>query len=270
VPVVCDAPAVGQNLHDHPNVPVFFLAKRPVDCNYPAVYGFHRAVPSSRLPAGQSDTCYVFYPARSSLKQASKRMLPGLVIPQAWYGPRGRAIVRAGLDAAFGTHLADPVLDRTYGIVVILGKPKSRGTVTLRSPSPAVAALVDPAYLEAPEDVETMIAGVRLARRIAGAAPLATRGSFELSPGARVDRDAAIAAWIRMNAMTTFHFAGTCRMGPPGEGAVDARLRFRGIAGLRVADASVIPFTPVSALNAPSMLVGFRAARFVREEAEEA
>jgi choline dehydrogenase len=111
-----------------------------------------------------------------------------------------------------------------------------------------------------------MVAAVRLSRRIARAAPLAAYGNRELSPGPFAESDAALARWIRANVMTTFHFAGTCRMGEDPGAAVDTRLRFRGLAGLRIADASVIPFTPVSALNAPSMLVGYRAARFLREE----
>jgi choline dehydrogenase len=266
IPVVLDAPGVGQNLHDHPNVPLFFLGRRVVDCLYPAVYGFHRARPEAALPAAQSDTCYVFYPARSSLKQATKRVLPGLVIPQAWYGPLSRGAIRGALDAVFATGLAEPVVDRVWGIVVILGKPKSRGTLTLRSPNPAVPALVDPAYFDAAEDMETLVAGVRRARRIAGAAPLAGLGNFELSPGPFAKDDAALASFVRKNAMTTFHFAGTCRMGDDAASVVDTRLRFLGLRGLRVADASVIPFTPVAALNAPSMVIGYRAARFVLEE----
>jgi choline dehydrogenase len=266
IPVVCEVDAVGKNLHDHPNVPIFFLGRRPVDCHYPAVYGFHRAGAAPSLAPGQSDTCYVFYPARSSLKQATKRVLPGLVLPQRWYGPWSRGLIRRSLDAAYATRLVDPVVDRVYGIVVILGKPKSRGTVTLRSPSPIEDACLDPAYFQAPEDLETMIAAVRLARRVARAAPLAGFGNRELSPGRRVEEDGALGAFIRKNAITTFHFAGTCRMGSDGGAAVDERLRLRGLAGVRVADASAIPFTPVSALNAPSMLVGYRAARFAREE----
>jgi choline dehydrogenase-like flavoprotein len=266
IPVLLDAPGVGQNLHDHPNVPLFFLGRRVVDCFYPAVYGFHRARPEALLPAGQSDTCYVFYPARSSLKQATKRVLPGLVIPQTWYGPSTRGAIRGALDAVFATGLAEPVIDRVWGIVVILGKPKSRGTLSLRSPNPAVPALIDPAYFDAPEDMETLVAGVRRARRIAGGAPLAGLGNFELSPGPWAKDDAALASFVRKNAMTTFHFAGTCRMGDDAASVVDTRLRFRGLRGLRIADASVIPFTPVAALNAPSMVIGYRAARLIREE----
>ena len=266
IPVVHEIDGVGKNLHDHPNVSLFFLGRRPVDCFYPQLYGLHRANPALDLPAGQSDTCYVFYPARSSLKQASKRILPGQILPERWYGPRSRGLVRGALDAVFATGLADPLIDRVYGIVVILGKPKSRGALTLRSPNPNDEARIDPAFFEAPEDLETMVKGVRLARRIARGAPLQEFGNTELAPGARVDRDEALADWIRKNAMTTFHFAGTCRMGAGASGCVDLRLRLRGVAGLRVADASVLPVAPVAALNAPSMLVGYRAARYLREE----
>ena len=71
--------------------------------------------------------------------------------------------------------------------------------------------------------------------------------------------------------MTTFHFAGTCRMGTDAHAPVDLRLRLRGVRGLRIADASVTPSTPVSAMNAPSMLIGLRAAReIVRDYADTA
>jgi choline dehydrogenase len=267
IPVVRDVDGVGKNLHDHPNVATFYLGKRPVDCNYPQLYGFHRVSRSLGLPAGQSDTCYVFYPARSSLKEASKRILPGQIIPERFYGPRSRGAVRRMLDVVWGTGLADPIIDRVYGIVVILGKPKSRGTITLRSASPTDDAILDPAYFAEREDLDAMVEGVRLAKRIAGGAPLGDFGNLVLAPRARADRREAIARWIEKNAMTTYHFAGTCRMGEDAASVVDTRLRFRGVSGLRVADASVIPVAPVAALNAPSMLCGYRAARFIREEA---
>jgi choline dehydrogenase len=264
--VVRDLPGIGQNLHDHPNVPLFFLGRSSVDCFHPQLYGFHRARPEAALAPGQSDTCYVFYPARSSLKEASKRVLPGRIIPPRLYGPRSRALVRRALDAVFATGLADPFIARLYGLVVILGKPVSRGTLTVRSARPEDPALLDPAYFRAPEDLATMIAGVRLARRVVAGAPLRAFGNTELSPGPLARSDAALGRWIRKNAMTTFHFAGTCRMGEDAAAPVDTRLRLRGVSGLRVADASVIPETPVSALNAPSMLIGYRGGRYAAEE----
>jgi choline dehydrogenase len=85
-------------------------------------------------------------------------------------------------------------------------------------------------------------------------------------PGPLVRNDRAIANWVGKNAITTYHFAGTCRMGDDARAPTDARLRLRGVDNIRIADASAIPVTPVSALNAPSMLVGMRAAAFAHEE----
>jgi choline dehydrogenase len=262
VPVVRDLPTVGRNLHDHPNVPLFFLGRRKVDCFYPQLYGFHRA----REDHGPSDTCYVFYPARSSLKEAAKRLLPGKLLPERWYTERGRSRVRRALDLVYRTGALEGLLERLYGIVVILGKPLSRGMVTLRSRDPAEPARLDPGYFEAPEDMETLVQGVRVARRIAAAGPLATWGNRALFPGPRVQSDEALRRWIARNAITTYHYAGTCRMGEDAGAVVDTRLRVRGVRGLRVVDAAAIPFTPVSALNAPSMLIGYRAAKMALEE----
>ena len=266
IPVVADVPGVGRDLHDHPNVPLFFLGKTPVDCFYPQLYGFHRANASLPLPKEQSDTCYVFYPARSSFKQAAKRILPGKVLPERLYGERGIRFVRKGLDAVYATGLLDDYVDRMWGIVVILGKPLSRGRITLRTTKPADAANLDPMYFSAPKDMETMVKGVRLARRIANAPTLESFGNRAINPTSGVETDADIASWVGRNAITTYHFAGTCRMGDDAASVVDSRLRFKGIPGLRIVDASAIPFTPVSALNAPSMLVGHRGAKYALEE----
>src|SRR5690606_11902922 len=81
VPVVHASEAIGTHLHDHPNVPVFFAAQREVDCDHPQLYSFHRANERSSLPAGQSDTCYVLYPFRSSFAQLAERMVPVKVLP---------------------------------------------------------------------------------------------------------------------------------------------------------------------------------------------
>ncbi|MCA9710293.1 MAG: hypothetical protein KDK70_30925, partial [Myxococcales bacterium] len=115
----------------------------------------------------------------------------------------------------------------------------------------------------------TMVEGVRLARRLARSGALRAWDSRALMPGPLVRSDAAIARWVERNAITTYHFAGTCGMGEHEAAACDPRLRLRGVQNVRIADASAIPSTPVSALNAPSMLVGWRAAAFIQQEAAE-
>jgi choline dehydrogenase len=264
---VFDLPGVGENFQDHPNVTLFHLADRDIDCHYPQVYGFHRANANSDLPPDQADTCYVVYPARSSFREAFMRMLPALTVPPFLYHRTPLpALVRRGVSLAFTPETVRAYVRRIFGLVVILGKPKSRGRVSLQSARARDAARIDPAYFSHPEDMDTMIAGVALARAVADAAPLQALGAREILPGRWASSRTAVAAFIRGMAMTTYHYAGTCSMGQGAGSVVDPRLRVRGVTGLRVADASIMPVVPVSALNAPSMMIGHRAARFLREE----
>lgn len=266
--LVHELPELGQNLHDHPNVSLFFRGDRYVDFFHPQLYGFTRANPASTLPPGQSDTCIVFYGGNSSLYEASKRMIPYKLFGGPRYGPVKRELSRAMVELAFKLG-ARRFVERVYGIVVILGKPRSRGRLSLRSDRAEDCARLDPGYFSDPEDMQTMIAGVRKARAIAATRALSEWGNRELLPGARKHGDAAIQRFIERNAMTTFHYAGTCRMGEDAGAVVDTRGRVAGVRGLRVADASITPWTPVSAMNAPSMMIGHRVASFAREEARE-
>ncbi len=270
IPVVADRPSIGVGLHDHPNVPVFFKATNDLDCFYPQLYSFFRTNETSDLPGSQSDTCYVYWPAPSAMRQMVQRMLPPMVTPHALYGPRSRQMVRSMIGGAFKIGAVQRFTDHMFGIIVILGKPKSRGTLRLQSTDVSRQALIDPAYYSHPEDMETMVKGVRIARAIGGSNGLAQWGAKELMPGKRVKSDESIANYVRKNTITTYHFAGTCSMGTSEADPVDPQLRLRGVTGLRVADASTIPWTPVSALNAPSMLIGYRAAKLLRHEAANA
>ena len=260
IPVVLDDPGVGSGLHDHPNVPVIFKTRKDIDCFYPQLYSIFRTNPESDLPASQSDTCYVYWPAPSAMRQMMERMLPPMVVPHSVYGPRSRAMVRAMVRGAFKVSAVRSFTDHMFGIILILGKPKSRGTLRLASTDVTQQALIDPAYYSHPEDMDTMVKGVRIARSIGRSKGLVDWGAKELMPGTRVKSDAAIANYVRKNTITTYHFAGSCRMGETVADPVDTTLRLKGVSALRIADASAIPWTPVSALNAPSMLIGHRAA----------
>jgi choline dehydrogenase len=266
IPQVYESRAIGQNLHDHPNVPLFFVSRGLVDCQYPQLYSFYRTRPEADLPPGQSDTCYVFWPAPSAMKQAMQRMLPGKVLPAGLYDGPLKAAIRGSLDIAFGVPGVSNIVDHLYGIVVILGKPRSRGSVRLGGADPRTAAVVDPAYFSDPGDMQTMVEGIKVARRLSKSGGLGAWRSQELMPGPWNQRDEALAKWVGSNAITTYHFAGTARMGASASAPTDTRLRLKGVTGVRIADASAVPFTPVSAMNAPSMLVGLRAARYMRED----
>jgi choline dehydrogenase len=264
IPVVADVAELGRNLMDHPNVVLFFKARRDIDCTLPQLYGFHRANQASYLPAGLSDTCYVFYSARSSFKEGVMRLVPSMILPPPLYRMEGlKRGVRSALSGVFGLGPVRSFVERMYGIVVILGKPLSRGTVKLRSGDVRDQALLDPNYFAERDDLDTLMAGIRKARQVA--AGLSEWGNFELMPGRKADLE----KFVRKNVMTTYHFAGTCRMGGDSSSVVDARLRVRAVERLRVADASVIPFVPVSAMNAPSMMIGLRASRFIAEEQQK-
>lgn len=262
IPVVLDAPQVGKNLHDHPNVPTFFRSKAEIDFHYPQLYSFFRTLERAPLPEGQSDSCYVFWPARSAMKEATQRVLPGQVLPQALYEGRGKGALRAVVGGAFGLGPVQRFVNHLFGIIVILGKPQSRGSITLRSPDPKALAKVDPNYLAHPDDLATLTLGVKIARRIAAAPGLSEVGARELMPGPFTGSDRSIERYVQKNLITTYHFAGTAKMGSEPDAPVDPQLRLRGVEGLRIADASAVPFTPVSAMNAPSMLVGLRAAKY--------
>jgi choline dehydrogenase len=194
----------------------------------------------------------------------TQRMLPPMVVPEPLYGPRSRGLVRSLVALAFKIPMVQHLTDRLFGIILILGKPKSRGTLRLSSRDAAKQAAIDPAYYSDPQDLDTMVRGVRIARQIGNSAGLKDWGARELRPGKWTRSDGAIARYVRKNTITTYHFAGTCAMGTRDEDAVDSQLRVRGVRGVRVADASAIPVTPVSALNAPTMLIGYRCAQMIK------
>jgi choline dehydrogenase len=259
---VVDAPGVGQHLQDHPNVCLFYRARQPVDFAYPQVYAFGAARQTS---GAAPDSCYVCYAAPGSLRHSMLRMLPILALPGRLYRVGAlRAMLRRLINAAFRLGALQRYVSRIFGIVVILGKPVSRGQIRLVSADPAVPAQIDPAYYASASDREAMLAAVARARQIAAQAPLAD--AAPMSDGARSAEPARVWRWIAKATMTTFHYAGSCRMGDDADSPVDAQLRVKGLHNVRVADASVMPEIPVSALNAPSMMIGYRAADLILGE----
>jgi choline dehydrogenase-like flavoprotein len=146
-------------------------------------------------------------------------------------------------------------------------QPRSVGEVALGSADPDDLPLIDPRYLSDPADGDMLVHGVRLARRIAAAQPLARFVADELAPGAVAQSDEEILAHIRAISQTLYHPVGTCRLGTDVDAVVEPDLRVRGLAGLRVVDASVIPQVPRGHTNWPTVMVAERAADFIREAA---
>ncbi|MBI4998963.1 MAG: GMC family oxidoreductase N-terminal domain-containing protein, partial [Rhodocyclales bacterium] len=142
-------------------------------------------------------------------------------------------------------------------------RPASRGEVTLASADPLARPRIDPRFLSAPGDLAALVKGVRIARRIMAGDALAPVREAELQ-APRDDSDAALAEAIRARADTIYHPAGTCRMGIDAASVVDAELCVRGVAGLRVADASIMPRLIAGNTNAPWVMIGEKAASLIR------
>jgi choline dehydrogenase-like flavoprotein len=142
-------------------------------------------------------------------------------------------------------------------------RPESRGTVRLASGDAVAAPAIDPGFLTDARDIATLRAGVRMMHRIAAAPPLGDYAGVDRHP-VNLDDDAALDALIRSRADTVYHPVGTCRMGNDADAVVDPTLQLSGIDGLWVADASVMPRLVSGNTNAPSIMIGERAADFVK------
>ncbi len=147
-------------------------------------------------------------------------------------------------------------------------RPTSRGRISIASSDAARAPLIQPNYLSTERDIEEVLQGSRLVRRIASGPSLAAITDTEISPSAAVESDDALLAYFRANSGSIYHLCGTCSMGPDAEtSVVDARLRVHGVTGLRVVDASIFPTVTAGNINAPTMMVAEKGATMVLEEA---
>jgi choline dehydrogenase len=145
--------------------------------------------------------------------------------------------------------------------------PDSTGTVQARSADAADAPAISPNYLSAAADRDALVAGLRLARRIFSMPALQQWAVEETLPGAAVDRDEQWLAYARAKGVSGYHLVGTCRMGGQ-DAVVDPRLRVRGVQGLRVIDASVLPSCTSGNSNAPTLMLAEKGAAMVLADAE--
>ena len=236
VPLVHDLPGVGANLQDHPRVALTWESTRPL-----GLTAEERA-------------------------QADRDWARARTGPHTNPGVGAGAFVRSGdgpLPDVQVTPTANPAAN-TFSLHVACLRPASRGTVRLRSSDPEAPAVVRANYLAKEEDLDTLLRGLAVARRIAEAAPLAGYRGRELSAAVAVGGEPA-RRYVRENATTFFHPIGTCRMGRDPLAVVDPQLRVRGIAGLRVIDASVMPALVGGATHAATVMVAEKGADLVKE-----
>ena len=161
------------------------------------------------------------------------------------------------------------VLEKAPGMTCAICpvKPDSRGTVMAQSPDPFARPAIRPNYLAARGDQELLARGIRMVREIFAQPAIAKYSVEEILPGPGTASDEEILAFNRQYGTTIYHPVGTCRMGEDPASVVDSRLRVRGIAGLRVADASVMPTLTTGNTNAPTIMIGEKAAAMILEDA---
>ena len=253
-----DLPGVGENLIDHPEVPMIALAS--------GRHGYYRQGVGWRM------------------------LLNGLHFKL--FG--GGRILSAGVEAGAFVNPVDPaaepsiqafcvpivyldrdtrsLIDDAYGMTIttVVVKPKSRGTVRLRSADPEAMPLVSPNLLQHPDDLRSMVAAQRFFLRAFQTRPLAGRIARIAIPDPDALGDDALAAHCRRFVKTNYHPSGTCRMGPAGDpmAVLDSRMRVRGVDGLRVCDLSAMPNINAGNTAAPAMMLGSRCADFVLRPAE--
>ena len=170
----------------------------------------------------------------------------------------------ARLDSKPWFPLIRPAQEDQINAIMILLHPDSRGWMTLRSADPRDPPRIFLNILAEKSDVDALIRGLRVARKVFETPPLSDLIDAEVAPGKDVQSDAALETYLKQAAMVSHHPVGTCKMGHDDMAVVDPQLRVRGIEGLRVADASIMPTVPGGNTNAPSIMVGEKAADLIR------
>ena len=248
IAVTLDAPGVGNNLAEHPNANLSWDVDQHtynMDANGPRMaLALLRWLVTRRGPATSP------YPHAIAFLRSS----PEVVTPdiQLMFGP---------FAFAFSPEGVVPYRRPAVTVVAALNYPKARGRLTLRSADPRDPPVIDHQLLGHPDDVDRLVKACRIVRGIMGQAPIAAAITGERVPGPACTSDADWEAHLKATTFLGYHPVGTCAMGP--QGVVDDRLRVRGVAGLRVADASIIP-TPISGnTNAAAIMIGEKAADLV-------
>lgn len=255
IPVVVDLPGVGANLQDH------LLVRVEYDCTEPVT--LHSLLRADRaalallraLATGTGPAARFPLEVGAFLKSDPALDLPDL---QAHFLPgRSTAAVRMPFRSRAN--------DSGHGFFanIYQMRPESRGEIRLKSPDPQAAPAILGRYLTAQRDIEVLRAGVRALRAIISQPAFDRWRGAETAPRRALQSDDELDAWIRSTADTVFHPVGTCRMGLDDRAVVDGALRVRGIEGLRVADASVIPAMASCNTHAPTMMIGAKAVDFI-------
>lgn len=255
IPVLVDRPAVGADLQDHYVIPMGFRVRTGVFSYNDELRGWALLRNFIRYLSRRDGPLTI--PAAQS--GAFVRSAPDITRPDLQYHCLP---VTGDLEAAARGAKADLSAHPGLTIAPCVLRPVSRGHVRLRSADPAAPPDIVHGYLQAEADRRLTLRGMRIARGIAETAPLAGLIEAEAEPGAAAQSDDDLLAFARAVGSTGYHPVGTCRMGSDDGAVVDPQLRVRGIDGLRVADASVMPMLISGNTHAACVMIGERAAEF--------
>ena len=248
IPVVVDLPGVGQNLYDHLLIGVEYQCNEPI--------GLHKADNIKNILR------YLLFkqgPLTSNVAEAA-----------AFVSINGSPIPNVELVSApvfyMDNGFANPDL-HGFSIGIALQKPESSGYVRLKSKDPLAAPAIQPNYLASESDMAVCVEAVKLSREILNSKQFNRFRGKEWWPGEAAKTDSDFAAHIRQTSDTLYHPVGTCKMGIDSLSVVDPQLRVRGIKGLRVVDASVIPLQITGHTQAPTVAIAEKAADLIKQAA---
>jgi choline dehydrogenase len=250
IPVVADRAEVGRNLQDHPDLTVQYWCGAPVTL-YPA----------TRFPA-KWQTGLRWFATRKGLAASNQFEVAAYIRTAA--GIEHPDLKLELLPLAFQPESFAPHPGHAFQIHMTMLQAESRGAVTLKSKDPAAPPGIIFNYLSDPRDLATMRRAVRLTQEIVRQPALQAYARDEIAPGGAGATDAELDEWIRNHIATAYHPSGTCRMGDDPHSVLDPQLRVRGVEGLRVVDASIMPQVVSSNTNAPTIMIAERASDLIR------
>ncbi|MGH3351235.1 MAG: GMC family oxidoreductase [Nocardioides sp.] len=245
---------VGDNLHDHMFVPTTWEMPSAV---HRGTAGYFAKAVLKEQTVGRSILGHTVFETVGFVRTSLATDVPDLqlhVLPWAYPSPNQDAPIR---------HDVDPRAALT--VMSSLIYPRSRGTLRLSSADPTAAPLIDFNYLAEPDDKRVLLEGVEMIREIMAAPAFGDQVKSEIHPGKAIDSE-AMKEEVTNRATTIYHGVGSCRMGVDERAVVDPQLRVRGVEGLRVADASIMPSITGGNTNAPAVMIGDRCAAFVLAE----
>lgn len=256
IPVVHAQPQVGENYIDHFATRMNWRVKDAVTLNEMS-RGWRLAQQVARYYTRHTGILTL----GTGLVHGFVKSAPGLPTPDVQF-----FFVHASYANA-----AERILDRHPGMTIGVAqlRPESVGSIHLKSPDPFAGPSIRPNFLSAQIDRDSLVGGMKVARRIVGQPAMQRYVQAEVSPGADVDTDAQWLDFARRNGQTIYHPIGTCRMGSDAAAVTDVRLRVNGVTGLRVVDASVMPKMVSGNTQAAVMMVAERGAEMILEDAAQ-